>query len=375
LTDIGGAAYIASLINATPTMFNSKTYANTIRDLAGRRQMISVATKLSELGFVGTAPFPELLAQANAAMAMLSNGYLTHQAVSMAQVMDATLTRIDAAHQDPKDVWGIATKFDIDRVTGGLHRKELLVLSGDPGIGKTSLMLDVAVNAAQADARLRQVMFSLEMSWQELGMRWVSNRAQVNSQTLKRGRASSDDLARVAQQAGVLSELNIQVYDMPMDTATIDAMVAREQYLHGCDLVTVDYSKMITERRGELTENESLRLGRIAADLKRMAKMRNVAVVLIHPSNRAAALQNRQPVLADLGWSGDVAYHADTVIFLWKMAGEPLNQFIATTPEWDGNLTPIQAIIAKGRNGPTIPVELLFDGATTRWLNPVRSRI
>jgi replicative DNA helicase len=371
LIDVGGAAYITSLINAVPTAIHAPVYAKTVHEIALRRKLIHVSTEIAEMGYEGGAPIEELIAKANTLVAELSMGFLSHQSFSMADIMTNALDRVEAASANPKDVWGITTGFDTDRVTGGLHRKQLFVLSGDPGIGKTSFVLDMAVNAAQADSRLRQVFFSLEMSMEELGIRWVSNRAQVNSQTLKRGRGTSDDLARVAQQAGMLSELAIRVFDMPMDAATIAAMVAREKHQRGVDLVWVDYSKLVLGRPGEFQENEALRLGGIAAALKNMAKQLDVSVVLIHPVSRNAALQNRQPVLADLGWSVDVGYHADVVAFLWKMAGEPLNQFRLRT-RWDESspFTPIQAIIAKGRNGPTIPIDLMFDGATTRWLNP-----
>ena len=352
LNDIGGAAYLTSLINAVPTALHVEQYARLVRRAAVLRRIIRAATEIAALGYdPADHSVEEVLARASQIITALSFDAMADDGQTIGEAMNATLTQVEAYAATPRDVWGIPTKFDLDHATGGWHSGQLFVLSGDPGSGKTAWLLDAAINAAQAGHR--GVIFSLEMSALELMLRLLSSRTNINTFQIKRGRIDDDALARIARTSGELGELPLRIYDMPTDTMTMAAKAARLVQQGQCDFVVIDYSKMVLDDG----DQEALRLGAIARAVKNLAKQLHVATVLVHPSTRGPAQQGRQPDMTDLGWSWDVVYHADTIVFTWR---DP------KLPKEDRTR---ELVIVKNRNGPTMPVKHTFDPTLTRWGN------
>ncbi len=356
LNAAGGPAYITALINATPSAVHVDAYARLVQRLSIQRRLILAATNIVGRAYdAGDQAIEEMIAQAQAEIATVSQAFIVDHGQTMAQMMDAALDQIEAYAKHPCEVWGIPTGFDLDRVTGGLHKKDLFILSGDPGVGKTSWLLDAVTHAARV-GRAKVVFFSLEMSAQELALRMISNQAGVNTHVIKRGRVPDDKYAAIAKVSGDLGELSIRIFDLPTNSMTLTAQVARLAQRGEADLVVADYSKLFLDQH----RDEPIRLGLIAGAMKNLAKTWNVATVLVHPVNRSASVQGRPPEMSDLGWSWDVVYHADTLVFAWKNKALPKRDLTA------------ELIVAKNRNGPTLPVPHSFDPTFTRWSNLAR---
>lgn len=358
LDDVGGAAYLTALTNAVPTAVHGEQYAQIVRQLSLRRRLIAAAGDIAGIACDAREVSPEqMIAQAAQTIADVSQSFIADNGRMLGEVMRAAWEQIEAYVQNPREVWGIPTGFDLDRVTGGLHKKELFVLSGDPGVGKTSWLLDATVNAALL-ARRQTVVFSLEMSAEELALRMISSRTGINAHLIKRGRLSEGHLAQIARAKDELGELPIRIFDLPTDSTTLTAKVARLAQRDEVDLVIADYSKLFLDQH----RDEPIRLGLIAQAMKNLAKVYNVASVLVHPVTRSPATQNRKPDQSDLGWSWDVVYHADTVVFAWKNKSLPRDNLTA------------ELVVAKNRNGATISVPHIFDPTLTRWRNPAAER-
>ena len=356
LNDVGGAAYITALINAVPTAVHAEHYAQIIRQSSLQRRLIAAAGDIAGFAYDPRGLTSEqMIAQASQSITEVSQSFITDNGRTLAEVMNAAWDRIEQYVQNPREVWGIPTGFDLDRVTGGLHKKELFVLSGDPGVGKTSWLLDATVNAALL-GKSHAVIFSLEMSAEELALRMISSRTGINTHLIKRGRLDDAHLAQIVRTTGELSELPIRIFDLPTDSTTLTAKVARLAQRGEADLVIADYSKLFLDQH----RDEPIRLGLIAQAMKNLAKVYDVASVLVHPVTRGPAAQNRKPDQSDLGWSWDVVYHADTVVFAWKDKSLPKDDLTA------------ELVIAKNRNGATISVPHMFDPTLTRWGNAAR---
>ena len=355
INDVGGAAYITALINAVPSAIHAETYARLVQRLSVQRRLILAAGEIAGLAYDGSAmTIEEMIAQAQQKLGAVSQTFITDHGQTLAQVMNTALDQVAAFAKNPRDVWGIPTGFDLDNVTGGLHKKELFILSGDPGVGKTAWLLEAIIHAARKGARV--ALFSLEMSAQELALRMISSHTGLNTHLIKRGKVPDDKLTTIARVTGDLGDLPVRVFDLPTNSTMLTAQVARLAQRGEVDLVVADYSKLFLDQH----RDEPIRLGLIAGAMKNLAKTWDVASVLVHPVNRAAAVQNRKPDQSDLGWSWDVVYHADTLVFAWKDKSLPKTDLTA------------ELIVAKNRNGATTPVKLVFDPTVTRWSNPVR---
>ncbi len=378
LEAVGGHAYLSYLVAAVPTSVFVDHYAQIVRRTAMLRRLINAAGQIAALGYEGGPDSDAVLSEAERIILSLGGGRSVQDFMLIRDVIDEYL-------EDPKDegrdarLPRILTEFTrLDRVLGGLHRSDLVILAARPGLGKTSLALSVAFNAAiKQGAHI--AIFSLEMTNEQLLERMLSGEARVDMQRLRLGHLdpkylTDDEQSRIIDATSVLSDTQIYLDDAPMLTAyEIRSKARRLHYEVGLDLIVVDYIQLIRgtgfeNGRGQ-QENRVQQMGEISRTLKGVARELNVPVLALSQLSRA--VESRQPhipQLADLRESGAIEQDADVVMFIYR------EDAYYSKEEWDIKYPTkkypegiAEIMIAKHRNGPTGEVDLYFEKKTARF--------
>jgi replicative DNA helicase len=353
----GGLSYLSSLLNVVPTAVHVEYYARIVERSSTLRRLIDAGTEIVDIGFRDGIETEEALDAAERAIFTVSQARQTKDFVSMGEVLDRFFDQIDYLQQHRGEVVGVATGFsDLDQLTGGLQRSDLIIVAARPSMGKTSLALGMAYGAAIGHQKTVGI-FSLEMSAEQLVQRVLSMETGVDSHRLRLGQIDDGEWDRISRAFGRLSEAPIFIDDAAgASIMDIRSKARRLQAEQGLDIVIVDYLQLMSGRR---SENRVQEISEISRGLKGLARELNVPVVALSQLSRAVETRaDHKPMLSDLRESGSIEQDADIVMFIYredKYEEDTEKKGIA------------EIILAKHRNGPVGSVNLRFFDRTARF--------
>lgn len=358
---VGGPSYLAELTNFVPTAAHAEQYADIIAQKAMRRRLISASQDMANLGFDEAKGLKELIEEAETKLFEVSQQHVKQSVVSLETILTESFDRLDDLHKDKKKLRGIPTGYrDLDNILAGLQRSDLFILAARPSMGKTALALNLAHNVA-VDAKEAVLVFSLEMSKEQLVDRLLAMESGVDAWALRTGNLTDADFEKIGQAMGTLSEAPMYIDDTPGITVSdLRTKARREAHLRPLGLIIVDYLQLMSGgSRFSGEGNRVQEISEISRGLKGVARELNVPLIALSQLSRSVESRSPQiPQLADLRESGSIEQDADVVAFIYRE--EYYN------PETDRKkITDI--FIKKHRNGPTGAVELYFDNEKQRF--------
>ena len=301
---VGGAPYLHTLIASVPTAANAGYYARIVRERAILRRLVEVGTRIVQLGYAGDGDADDLVDRAESEIYGVTDRRISEDYLPLAEIMPGALDEIEAIGSRGGSLSGVPTGFaDLDALTNGLHPGQMVVIAARPAIGKSTLGLDIA-RAAAVKAGLTSVLFSLEMSRNEITMRLLSAEARVPLQLMRTGQLGEDDWTRLARRMSEVVDAPLFIDDSPnMSMMEIRSKSRRLKQRHDLRLVIVDYLQLMSSPRR--VENRQQEVSELSRSLKLLAKELNVPVVALAQLNRGPELRaDKKPLLADLRESG-----------------------------------------------------------------------
>lgn len=360
LEEIGGVPFLIDLISSTPTSYHVEYHARIVERTAVLRRLFQAGGKIAQLGMKDVDDVALVLDQAEQELFAVSEKRRTTDFVAVAHVGDQYIEHLDAVQTGEKLGHGIPTGYiDYDRMTGGLHNSDLLILAARPGVGKSSFAMSIAFNIAKDQAAAVGV-FSLEMGKEQLFQRLLATHTGIDSQRIRSGRINQDEIQVVVNAVNYIGGLPIYIDDTAGITAHELRSKARKlQAEHGLDVLIVDYLQLMSG--SGKNDNRVQEVSEISRSLKNLARELNIPVIALSQLSRAVeGRTSHVPVLADLRESGSIEQDADQVMFIYR----------EEMYDKDTDKKGIAEIhIAKHRNGPLGVVSLYFDSRTTRFKN------
>lgn len=360
LTRVGGAAYIHTLIASVPTAANAQYYAEIVKEHAIMRRLIEAGTKIAQLGYANETEVDTLVDQAQAEIYAVTDGNAKEDYVSFSDALEETINEIDANSNRPDGVYGVPTDFiEFDELTGGLHGGQMIVIAARPGVGKSTLALDIA-RSASIHHQMTTVFFSLEMSRTELAMRILSAEGKISMGRLKKGDLDTEGWTNLATLQGRIDSAPLFIDDSPnMTLMEIRAKCRRLKQRNDLKLVVLDYLQLMSS--GKKVESRQQEVSEFSRSLKLLAKELDVPVIALSQLNRGSEQRtDKRPMVSDLRESGSIEQDADMVILLHRE--DMYNPDSERVGEAD-------MIIAKHRGGPTRTIPLAFSGKYSRFNN------
>lgn len=354
----GGRAYIATLTSEVPSTANAVEYAKIVAEKATLRQMIKTSEDITEKGYDAKMAAGEILDYAESGIFKIAQ---KRQKNDYAKIQDVLLTNIkiiDAAAQNKDKIVGIPTGFkDIDEKTSGLQRSDLIIVAARPAMGKTAFALNIAQQSA-VKAGSSVIIFSLEMSKEQLGQRLLAMQARVEMQKLKQGDLDRKDWDRITMALDELNNTKIVIDDTPgISLMEMRNKCRRLKAEQGLDLVVIDYLQLMS-LQGK-TDNRQQEISTISRNLKLLAREMDCPVIVLSQLSRAPEQrQDHRPILSDLRESGSIEQDADIVIFLYR------DDYYNENTDKPGVC---EVNIAKHRSGPTDKVELTWVSRYTKF--------
>jgi len=359
----GGLEYLASLANETPGAANARSYAKILRERSMLRSLISAGNEISGAAFTSDGrTAAEIVDEAERLVFEIaesgSRGRSGFKALK--HILPEAVDRIDVLHQSDDDITGIPSGYnEFDKLTAGLQDGDLIIVAGRPSMGKTTLALNIAENAA-IGSQVPTAIFSMEMPSQQLAFRMISSLGRVDQTHLRTGRFPDEDWSRINTAVQLMSEAPIFIDDTPALSPTeIRARARRLQREHGLGLIVIDYLQLMAVPGSK--ENRATEISEISRSLKALAKELSLPVIALSQLNRSVEQRtDKRPVMSDLRESGAIEQDADVIVFIYRE--EVYNQD-----------TPRKGIadiaIAKQRNGPIGDFPLTFVGRYTKFEN------
>lgn len=314
---VGGSAYLADLVNETPSAANIVHYAQICREKAVLRRLIAAAGGITELGYDEDAELAETLDKAEQSLFAVSQKFLKNKFIAISTVLTEAFDRIDKIHKD-KDkgaIRGVPSGYkDLDTITAGFQNSDLIILAARPSMGKTSFALNLAEHAA-IEEKIPVGIFSLEMSKDQLIDRLLSSQSGVDSWKLRTGNLSDEDFPKIGYAMGVLSEAPIFIDDSAgANVMEVRAKARRLQMEHGLGLIVIDYLQLMEGRARSNEANRVQEISEISRSLKGLARELNVPVIALSQLSRAVEHRdNKRPQLSDLRESGCLS--GDTLVY------------------------------------------------------------
>jgi replicative DNA helicase len=367
LDQIGGIPFLIDLSNSVPTAYHVEYYAKIVERTAVLRRLIQAGGKIAALGFDESDDVEQTLDAAEQELFNVSQRRGIQGFVPLSQVVDQYYEYLSDVQERGPEMTGLASGFvDFDRMTGGLHKSDLLILAARPGVGKSSLAMSMAFNIAMQQ-RVAVGVFALEMGRDQLLQRLLATHTGIDSQKLRTGRITTTELTTLMDAMGQLSTAPIYIDDTPGVTVNeLRSKSRRLQAEHGLELLIIDYLQLMSGS-GKRGDNRVQEVSEISRSLKSLARELNIPVIALSQLSRAVeGRTSHVPVLADLRESGAIEQDADLVMFIYR----------EEMYDKDTDKKGIAEIhIAKHRNGPLGVVNLFFDQRTTRFrdLAPYRS--
>jgi replicative DNA helicase len=346
---VGGAPYLHTLIATVPTAANAGYYAEIVAEKAILRRLVEAGTRIVQLGYAGAdgADVNEVVDRAQSSIYEVTERRMSEDYVALEELLQPTMDEIDAIASRGGSALGVPTGFvDLDEVTNGLHSGQMIIIAARPGIGKSTLGLDLARSCSVRHG-MSSVIFSLEMSRTEIVMRMLSAEARIRLQDMRGGRMSDDDWTRLARRMSEISEAPLFIDDSPnMTMMEIRAKARRLKQRHDLKLIVVDYMQLMSS--GKRVESRQQEVSEFSRQLKLLAKELEVPVVAISQLNRGPEQRtDKRPMLADLRESGSLEQDADMVILIHRPDAWERD---------DPRAGEADLILAKHRAGPTTTV-------------------
>lgn len=360
LEEIGGATYLARLVDTVPLAVNAQHYAKIVHDKACLRRLIEKSNAIARRCFEDSDDVDNVIDFAESSIFEISENKIKPSFYHIGKIIEDNIDALEERQGSKALITGVATGFaKIDELTAGFQKSDLIILAGRPGMGKTALALNIAKHAA-VDTNIPVALFSLEMSKEQLSMRMLSSEAQIDSSKMRRGFISQNDWMKITDAAGVLSEAPIFIDDSPDITVLeIRTKSRRLKMDQNIGLIIVDYIQLM--RGSASAERRDLEISEISRSLKALAKELALPVVALSQLNRELEKRSdKRPQLSDLRESGALEQDADVVAFIYR--DELYNK-----DENNPKKGTAEIIIAKQRNGPTGFAPLKFWDAYTRF--------
>ena len=365
LDTVGGRAFLSGLTNQTPTAVHAVQYARIVERKAVLRNLIGAAGKIAGIGYEDPAEVQEAIDRAESELFQVSNRRIAAGFSQLKDLLHEAYDRLDYLHAHRGEISGIRTGFpDLDGLTTGLQKSDLIMVAARPSVGKTSFALNIAEYAAVHEKKSVGV-FSLEMSKEQLVLRLLSSVANIDSQRLRTGFLEELDFARIAPAMNALSEAPIYIDDTPnISTMELRTKARRLQAESGLDLVIVDYLQLMQAQTQTRDANRVQEVSEISRGLKALAKELDLPVVALSQLSRAVEQRpDKRPMMSDLRESGAIEQDADVIMFLYR----PEYYFGPTDKEGNSIEGRAELIVGKQRNGATGNIQLMFLKEFTRF--------
>ena len=366
--EAGGESYLAQLTISVPTALNVETYAHLVENFALRRRMLNAASEIAKMAYDQTLPVDQVVEKSEATVFGVTDQRASGQMAPIRKVVDEFFTHIEYLHDHKDEPLGIPTGYpDLDKLTGGLQKGDLIIIAARPGVGKTSLMNNIGYYAAFKH-RQRVAIFTLEMGNEQLVQRFVASETGIDSQRLRVGDLRDEEWGSLTKVCMQMSDLYIFLDDTP-SLSPLDLRVkSRRIYQeYGLDLIIVDYLQLMQGESGGRNDNRVQEISYISRSLKSIA--RELKVPLIAGSQLSRLVEQRsdkRPMLSDLRESGSIEQDSDIVMFIYRdEVYNPDTEF--------KNIAEIS--VAKNRNGPTGKANLFFDKHLTSFKNLAKEKI
>ncbi|MFQ5622264.1 MAG: replicative DNA helicase [Paracoccaceae bacterium] len=399
LAELGGPAYLARLAGAAISLFAARDYAQTVYELSIRRDLIAIGQEIAEKAVhmdVEVEPKEQIVEAEQRLYQLGEQGRVDSGFQSFLRAAHDAVNIANAAYEREGGLAGISTGLvDIDKVLGGLHNSDLLILAGRPSMGKTSLATNIAFNIARAyrkgsrpDGSEGAVQggvvgfFSLEMSAEQLAARILSEAARVASSDVRGGNLTEEEFRRFVEAAKELETCPLYIDDTAaLPISTLAARARRLKRQQGLDVLIVDYLQLV--RPASARDSRVNEVSDITQGLKAIAKELDIPVVALSQlSRQVEQREDKRPLLSDLRESGSIEQDADVVMFVfreeyYKEREKPGDHDIDAMMKWQDEMSALhgraEIIIGKQRHGPIGTVELAFDGRFTKFSNMVKS--
>jgi replicative DNA helicase len=354
LKNIGSSSFLADLANKVPTAAHVEHYGRIVKDTATKRALMSAAGRLVESSMDEGLTANELMDSAESQIFSLSQKNLSQSFTAVRTALAESFDRLDELHKQGEGMRGVPTGFpDLDDALAGMQKSNLLILAARPGVGKTSLAMNIAQYVA-VNLKRPVGFFSLEMSKEELVDRLLVGQADIDAWKLKTGKLDEDDFTKLSNAMGELAEAPLYIDDTPaLSVLEMRTKARRLQVENGLDFLVVDYLQLARSRN---LENRVQEVSEISQGMKNLARELKIPVLVLSQLSRAIETRGgKKPQLADLRESGSIEQDADVVMFLWR--------------EDDENIENITLDIAKHRNGPLKNIPLRFRGDRIKFFS------
>ncbi|WP_062351046.1 replicative DNA helicase [Bacillus kwashiorkori] len=361
LENVGGVSYLLELANSVPTAANVEYYAKIVEEKSLLRRLIRTATNIATEGFSREDDIENLLADAEKRILDVANRKQVGAFQNIKDVLVKTYDNIELLHSRKGEITGIPTGFhELDRMTAGFQRNDLIIVAARPSVGKTAFALNIAQNVATRTSE-NVAIFSLEMGAEQLVMRMLCSEGNINAQNLRTGALSDEDWKKLTMAMGSLSNAGIYIDDTPgIRISDIRAKSRRLKQDQGLGMILIDYLQLI-QGSGHRSENRQQEVSEISRQLKALARELEVPVIALSQLSRSVEQrQDKRPMMSDIRESGSIEQDADIVAFLYR------DDYYDKESE---NKNIIEIIIAKQRNGPVGTVQLAFAKEYNKFVN------
>lgn len=361
IEDVGGVSYLSSLAGSVPTAANIEYYARIVNEKSLLRRLIRTATNIATDGYSREDEVDALLSEAEKNIMEVAQRKNAGSFHNIKDVLVRTYDNIEVMHQRVGDITGLETGFvDLDRMTAGFQRNDLIIVGARPSVGKTAFALNIAQNVAQKTGE-NIAIFSLEMGAEQLVMRLLCAEGNIDAQRLRTGSLTEEDWGKLTMAMGSLSNTGIYIDDTPgVRISDIQSKCRRLKQEHGLGMILIDYLQLILGS-GRSGENRQQEVSEISRSLKQLARELQVPVIALSQLSRGVEQrQDKRPMMSDIRESGSIEQDADIVAFLYR------DDYYDKESE---NKNIIEIIIAKQRNGPVGTVQLAFVKEYNKFVN------
>ncbi len=357
---VGGFEYLATLTENIITSKNVEAYCNIIREKSTLRKLIDASSEIVEKGYKENDDVQKIIELAESRIFAISQNRSINSFAEIKEVLMTVFNQLEERAKSGGGITGLTTGYtDLDRMTSGLQRSDLILLAARPSMGKTALALNIAMNTVKAGSSV--ALFSLEMSKEQYVQRIISMESMVDSTKLRTGNLDDDDWTRLINTMSLISNYNVYIDDTP--SVSLFEMMSKCRRLKiekGLDLIVVDYLQLMSD--GGRTDNRQQEISNISRGLKAMARELNCPVMALSQLSRAPELRNdHRPIMSDLRESGAIEQDADVVMMLYR------DEYYHKEESERKGITDV--IITKQRNGPVGTVELAWIGQYTKFGN------
>ena len=361
LEEAGGVSYLTELAESVPTAANVEYYSRIVEEKSTLRSLIRKATDIVTASFEKEDEVEDVLNDAEKSILEVSGRKNSGAFKNIKDVLIDVYDNIEQLHQQKGDVTGVPTGFlDLDRITSGFQRNDLIIIAARPSVGKTAFALNVAQNVAvKTDENV--AIFSLEMGADQLVQRMLCAEGNIDAQRLRNGQLQADDWSKLTMSMGSLSNAGIYIDDTPgVRVNEIRSKCRRLKQEHGLGMILIDYLQLI-QGSGSSKENRQQEVSEISRALKALARELEVPLIALSQLSRGVeSRQDKRPMMSDIRESGSIEQDADIVAFLYR------DDYYDKETE---NKNIIEIIIAKQRNGPVGTVQLAFAKEYSKFVN------